>query len=272
MLLPATCRQHPDLLITRARPVFLHGCGLPEAWAGQAQWRVLETGFGLGLNFLATWQAWRTDPQRSRMLHFVSTDTCPVSPAELLQAAGRDPDLLPLAAQVCQQWHGLLAGFHRMVFEGGNVLLTLGIGDIKALLKEQSFEADAVYLGDVNPTHNPDIRDPYTLKAIARCCRRGTRLVSMAVTTNAIDSLTQCGFDVAKAPAIAPQPEHLQASFNPHWKPRKAARSSQPVQRIPQRCVVISAGLAGAACAASLTYGAFSAAPFLSFSRCARSS
>jgi tRNA 5-methylaminomethyl-2-thiouridine biosynthesis bifunctional protein len=187
------------------------------------------------------------------MLHFVSTDTCPVSPAELLQAAGRDPDLLPLAAQVCQQWHGLLAGFHRLVFEGGNVLLTLGIGDIKALLKEQSFEADAVYLGDVNPTHNPDIRDPYTLKAIARCCRRGTRLVSMAVTTNAIDSLTQCGFDVAKAPAIAPQPEHLQASFNPHWKPRKAARSSQPVQRTPQRCVVIGAGLAGAACAASFS-------------------
>ena len=27
--------------LEQARHVFLHGCGLPEAWAGQAQWRIL---------------------------------------------------------------------------------------------------------------------------------------------------------------------------------------------------------------------------------------
>ncbi|HEY0201457.1 MAG TPA: FAD-dependent cmnm(5)s(2)U34 oxidoreductase, partial [Burkholderiaceae bacterium] len=43
----------------QARHVFLGGCHLPAAWAGQRQWRILETGFGLGMNFLATWQAWR---------------------------------------------------------------------------------------------------------------------------------------------------------------------------------------------------------------------
>ena len=40
--------------LDQAHQVFLHGCGLPAAWAGQAQWRILETGFGFGLNFLVT--------------------------------------------------------------------------------------------------------------------------------------------------------------------------------------------------------------------------
>ena len=39
----------------QAELTFLAGCGLPEAWAAQPQWRILETGFGFGLNFLTTW-------------------------------------------------------------------------------------------------------------------------------------------------------------------------------------------------------------------------
>ena len=42
--------------LAQAQHVFLQGCGLPEAWAARAQWRVLETGFGLGLNFLAVFE------------------------------------------------------------------------------------------------------------------------------------------------------------------------------------------------------------------------
>ena len=54
--------------LNQAREVFLKGCGLPAAWAGQPQWTILETGFGLGLNFLVTWAAWKADPLRPRLL------------------------------------------------------------------------------------------------------------------------------------------------------------------------------------------------------------
>ena len=40
----------------QAEQVFVAGCGLPQAWQGQPQWRILENGFGLGLNFLVSWQ------------------------------------------------------------------------------------------------------------------------------------------------------------------------------------------------------------------------
>jgi tRNA 5-methylaminomethyl-2-thiouridine biosynthesis bifunctional protein len=45
--------------LEQARHVFLAGNDLPARWAGRWRFVILETGFGLGLNFLATWQAWR---------------------------------------------------------------------------------------------------------------------------------------------------------------------------------------------------------------------
>lgn len=37
--------------VAQAVTVFLAGCGLPQLWAGKDQFTILETGFGLGLNF-----------------------------------------------------------------------------------------------------------------------------------------------------------------------------------------------------------------------------
>jgi hypothetical protein len=49
----------------QARHVFLGGNDLPARWAGARVFTIVETGFGLGLNFLATWQAWRGDAARA---------------------------------------------------------------------------------------------------------------------------------------------------------------------------------------------------------------
>jgi len=236
--------------LDQAREVFLKGCGLPEAWGGQPQWTVLETGFGLGLNFLVTWAAWKADPQRPRMLHFVSTEAFPASAADVLRSAQTHAELIPFAEQLQAQLWGLLPGFHRLVFEGGRVLLTLCIGDAKAMLREQSFEADSVYLDGFSPQRNPDIWDVHTFKAVARCCRRGTRVATWTIARSVRDGLAQCGFAVKKVPGIPPKRDNLQGEFNPAWEPKKT--QPPPARRAPSSCMVIGAGLAGAAVAASL--------------------
>jgi tRNA 5-methylaminomethyl-2-thiouridine biosynthesis bifunctional protein len=236
--------------LEQAREVFLKGCGLPEAWGGQPQWTVLETGFGLGLNFLVTWAAWKADPHRPRLLHFVSTEAFPASAEDVLRSAQTHPELIPFAEQLQAQLWGLLPGFHRLVFEGGQVLLTLCIGDAKAMLREQSFEADSVYLDGFSPQRNPDIWDLHTFKAVSRCCRRGTRIATWTIARSVRDALAQCGFVVNKVPGIPPKRDNLQGEFNPAWEPKKSQPS--PARRAPSTCVVIGAGLAGAAVAASL--------------------
>ncbi|MGH8848494.1 MAG: tRNA (5-methylaminomethyl-2-thiouridine)(34)-methyltransferase MnmD, partial [Polaromonas sp.] len=207
--------------LSQAREVFLQGCGLPAAWAGQPQWTILETGFGLGLNFLVTWAAWKADPLRPRLLHFVSTEAFPASAEDVLRSAQTHPELLALAEQLQRQLWGLLPGFHRLAFEGGRVLLTLCIGDAKAMLREQSFEADSVYLDGFSPQRNPDLWDLHTFKAVARCCRRGTRVATWTVARSVRDALAQCGFVVKKTPGTPPKRDNLQGEFNPAWEPKK---------------------------------------------------
>lgn len=238
--------------LEQAQQVFLAGCGLPEAWRGQAQWRILETGFGLGLNFLVTWSNWKADPQRPGMLHFVSTEAYPASAEDVLRSATAHPDLLPLALQLKDQLWGLLPGFHRLVFEQGKVLLTICIGDTKSVLRQQAFKADSVYLDGFSPAKNPESWDLHAIKAVARCCRRGTRVASWTVARSVRDKLTQCGFLVEKTPGTPPKRDNLRAVFDPPWEPKQAARHAAVSTRQSDHCVVIGAGLAGAALAASL--------------------
>src|SRR5258706_1215918 len=73
--------------LAQADHVFLNGNQLPERWRGRETFVILETGFGLGLNFLATWQAWRRDPRGCPRLHFGFVGKHPVSPQKLRTAS-----------------------------------------------------------------------------------------------------------------------------------------------------------------------------------------
>ena len=112
--------------ISQAEYVFLAGNGLPERWQNQTQFTILETGFGLGNNFLATWAAWRKDPKRSQRLHFVSFEAHPFSAPDLaLMLQHTTPALQPLVEQLLAQWPVLVPGIHRLEFESGQLTLTL---------------------------------------------------------------------------------------------------------------------------------------------------
>lgn len=235
--------------LEQARQVFLRGCGLPAAWAGQAQWRILETGFGLGLNFLAAWRAWKDDPKRPRLLHVASIEAWPVSAQDIQRSAAGFPELRELADALAGQWWGLGPGFHRLVFEGGQVLLTLCVGDVQTVLRELDFSADSVFLDGFRPEANPQMWDLRTLKGVARLCRRGAGMASWTSVGEVRRNLAQCGFAVQKIPGVPPKRHNTQGVFDPAWQPKGA----RPVAGPPTgRCLVIGAGLAGAAVAASL--------------------
>ena len=218
--------------LEEARLVFLRGCGLPDAWASQPQWRILETGVGLGLNFLAAWQAWKEDAQRPRLLHHVCIDASPATAADLLRGVMAYPELVPLAQALAAQWHGLVPGVHRLVFEQGRVLLTLHVREAREVLRKEPFTVDSVFLG-------AQAWDLHTFKALARHCRRGTGVAARSLADDTRRDLAQCGFAL----------QHAGGVFSPAWEP-KARRPQRVVT--PGHCAVVGSGLAGASVAASL--------------------
>lgn len=207
------------------------------------QWRVLETDFACGLRFLQTWAAWRAQPQRSRMLHFVGLLTQAPSLETLCQTLPTHGPLRQLGEQLAAQWWGLLPGIHRLSFEQGQVLLTLYIGDTQNLLRRQPpLAADHICLSNADPADwNGD-----ALKNLARHCRRGTLLTAHG--TALAPALGKLGFEVLQQAATP----GLQARYNPAWEPRHRPDGFPAPLGQPGHCLVLGAGLAGAAAAASL--------------------
>ena len=187
---------------------------------GLPQRRILDTRFGQGQAFLAAWRAWKDDPQRPRILHYVAITEQPP------QADG-----LPDHAA----WDGLLPGVHRLVFESGHVLLTLCIGDTERMLRQLDFHADAVLL---------HAGAAINLKALARCCRRGTTIDLDDPSGALRPALEGHGFALQEADG-----GRLRGTFAPAWEPRGSKPKDDVV---PGNCIVIGAGLAGAAVAASM--------------------
>jgi tRNA 5-methylaminomethyl-2-thiouridine biosynthesis bifunctional protein len=228
-----------------AEPVAWRADGVPGPWAGRPQWCVLQVGFGVGLNFLAAWQAWRDDAQRPRMLHVVAIEPQPISRDDLLRAAS-DSQFAELAGLLAAQWHGLLPGFHRLSFDDGHVLLTLCIGDVQTMLRAQRFEADSIVLDGSGLESNPALWSPDTLKAVSRFARLGTHIASSNSAQAVGAALAQNGFTVQRST----DRDGLEGEFAPAWTVRRRTPVTEAVT--PGHCAVIGAGLAGAAVAASL--------------------
>jgi len=212
--------------LAQSRHVFLQGCGLlgPQAlWRDQPQWTLLETGFGLGLNFLATWAAWRADPHRPRHLHFVSVEAFPVTAEDLIRSVTHWPELQPLAATLAQHWWGLLEGVHRLDLDDGQVHLTLGIGSAEHRLPQLSLQADSVFLDGFSPDVNPELWSTSVLSQVAAHCRAGTRLSTWSVTRSVRETLISLGFQVERVPGLPPKRHALTACYQP------PANTPQPV-------------------------------------------
>jgi tRNA 5-methylaminomethyl-2-thiouridine biosynthesis bifunctional protein len=233
--------------LSQARDVFVGGCGLPEAWRGAPRWCVLETGFGLGLNFLCTWAAWRNDPQRPALLHYVATEAFPASAADVRRNAASHADLMPLGEELGDAWWGLEPGTHRLALDGGRVLLTLLIGDSTASLRGLGRFADSVFLDGFSPDRNPDMWSGDALRAVARCCRRDARLSTWTVARPVRDGLASAGFEVKKVEGVPPKRHNLQARLV-HLPSRHVDEKAL----LAGDAVIVGAGLAGAAVARAL--------------------
>jgi tRNA 5-methylaminomethyl-2-thiouridine biosynthesis bifunctional protein len=237
----------------QARGVYLQGCGLldtPSCWAGREQFTVLETGFGLGVNFLATWAAWRADPQRCARLDYVSLELHPVRAADLLRHA--PPELQPLAVELAAQWPPPVRGLHGLVLDEGRVRLLLAFGDAAELAPKLKLAADALYLDGFTPARNPAMWTPELFRALVRLSKPGARAASYTVAHAVQKGLGQAGFEVELQPGWGGKQQRLQATFNPIWKRTRHTLPALWPAALPRHAVVIGAGLSGAACAHAL--------------------
>jgi tRNA 5-methylaminomethyl-2-thiouridine biosynthesis bifunctional protein len=231
--------------LQQARHVFIGGNNLPERWQGRGRFVILETGFGIGLNFLTTWQAWRDDPQRCRRLHFVSAEKHPFTLADLVTLHRRWPELTELAGQLQHVWPLPTAGFQRLHLDDGRVTLTLLLGDAANTLRSLNARADAIYLDGFSPAKNPELWSPALLQNLTRLVADDATLATWSVSGAVRDSLSSEAWLLEKRPGFGHKRDMLCG--------RRELPAVQPPHEPPHRhAIVIGAGIAGCTVAASL--------------------
>ena len=235
--------------LAQAQYVFLEGNGLPERWQRRRVFTVLETGFGMGINFLATWAAWRADPARCERLHFVSTEIHPFSRADLLRAYAAtvvDASIVSLGQTLADAWPMLVPGTHRLEFEGGRVTLTLAFGDAVDTLPTLWLRADAFYLDGFAPAKNPELWTPAIFKSLARLAGEDATFSTYTSSGDVKRALTQTGFEYRKIEGFGWKRAMLLGRFAPRWRVRRHEPPT-PLAIHERHAVVVGAGLAGCA-------------------------
>ena len=196
--------------------------------ACQTNWHALETEFGRGDSFLETIKAWRTNLNSPRTLFFTAF-------------ASETPTELPTElAQVC---FGLLPGVHRILFEGGQIQLTLCVGVVPLIAKEIDIAADSLCIGKL---------EAWGAKTLSRLCQLGSQIKWLDAQEATVQEMVLAGF------CLTPNvPTASTATYSPPWKIKTSLRqrtsvahSAKPSQSVD--AVVIGAGLAGSAVAHSL--------------------
>ena len=236
--------------------VFLQGNRLSQRFEqlpAQHSFTIAETGFGTGLNFLATWQLWQqTSKQTNTWLHFVSTEKHPLTPQDLQRALALWPTLAPYAQQLLAQYPPLVAGWHRLVFAEANISLTLIMGDANELLPQLSAQVDAWFLDGFAPDKNPDFWQLELLQHIAKLSQTGTTLSTFSAAGVVKRALEQVGFSVVKQKGFGRKREMITATLTqaiartPNWL------DTPPPLTSNKQALIIGAGIAGLSCARAL--------------------
>ncbi|MDQ4427038.1 tRNA (5-methylaminomethyl-2-thiouridine)(34)-methyltransferase MnmD, partial [Thalassolituus sp.] len=158
--------------LEETRYVFLKQNGLPQRWQShQAPFRIIETGFGTGLNFLATWQAFLSTRGKNNWLHFTSIEKFPLSREQLQKALALWPELSELSEKLIEAYPPALKGFHTLKWPDERVSLTLIFDDVHAALPQLNGPVDAWFLDGFAPAKNPAMWSDALFSEIRRISR-----------------------------------------------------------------------------------------------------
>ncbi|MBV7524184.1 tRNA 5-methylaminomethyl-2-thiouridine biosynthesis bifunctional protein MnmC [Pseudomonas fluorescens] len=247
--------------LDETRYVFIEQNRLAERFAALPEGGRLvigETGFGTGLNFLCAWQVFEQHAAAGARLHFVSVEKYPLSPADLQRALALWPELKVFADQLLEQYVAIHQGFQRLTLDHGRVTLTLLIGDALEQLPQLDAQIDAWFLDGFAPAKNPDMWTAELFAELARLAAPGASISTFTSTGWVRRLLNAAGFKMKRTPGIGHKWEILRGEFLgwPRETPAPALDKPWFARPAPltgeRQALVIGAGLAGCASAASL--------------------
>ena len=189
--------------------VFLHGNRLPERFAALRAgdvFRVGETGFGTGLNFLGCRRLFQRCAPAGARLVFRSVEAWPLAPQELRAALALWPTLQQAAGDPLGRWPPAPG----QAIDFGAVRLELDLADVAdALPTWHEAQIDAWFLDGFAPAKNPQMWSDAVLAQVARASRPGATVATYTSAGHVRRRLQAVGFTMRRVPGHGRKREML---------------------------------------------------------------
>lgn len=265
----------PEQGLAESDYVFLQHNQLADRWqqlpanTPNKIFTIAETGFGTGLNFLASWRLWEQTAPANWQLHYVSTEKHPLTPEDLARALGALPELAHWVQPLLANYPLMIAGQHLLKFQHGRVNLHLLLGDTCDGLEQLRISdhpaygnsgptINAWFLDGFAPSRNPSMWNDTLYRLIRDLSEAGTTLATFTAASEVRRGLERQGFSLSRPKGFGTKRNMLcgvlssisSPTSNNHSK-RDQNRAVAPwyinKERRPtgKRVAVIGAGLAG---------------------------
>ncbi|MCF6776723.1 bifunctional tRNA (5-methylaminomethyl-2-thiouridine)(34)-methyltransferase MnmD/FAD-dependent 5-carboxymethylaminomethyl-2-thiouridine(34) oxidoreductase MnmC [Thiotrichales bacterium 19X7-9] len=220
------------------------------------QFVIAETGFGTGLNFLATAKLWQQTAAKTSKLIYYSAEKYPLTKKDLEQALSLWPQLNKLSNQ-------LIKGYPNTLYEGNfpiqiadNITLVLLLGDALDVFKQMDIKVDAWFLDGFAPSKNESMWRDSLFTEIAKLSKNNTTFATFTAASIVRKGLETCGFSVLKDKGFGIKREMLYGDYKtkkqsiPKTKPWfMPKQKKQTINHV----AIIGGGLAGCALAYELS-------------------
>ncbi len=230
------------------RHVFLDGININQIDHDSSKpYIIVETGFGTGLNFLATWKAWR-DAKIKAPLYFISIEGHPLHEDVLTRSHAQFPILAEQSSTLIKHIPPPSPGHHLRHFDNGHITLLLIYDDILSGLKSLMSTVDAWYLDGFTPSKNPEMWSVSVFDQIKRLSDQGTKLATFTAAGFVRRGLSNRGFAMQKRAGFQKKRECLCGIFE---KTRDSTQSKNilhmnKINTAYSKTIVLGAGFAGA--------------------------
>ena len=182
--------------LAETRHVFLDGNDLPARFGGHIH--IAELGFGTGLNFLTTVQAWISTGRKGTFL-FTSFEGFPLTADAACTAHAAFPELGDLAPQLLSIWDGAMEG--PAIYAPG-VTLEVITGDVRETLPAWNAQADAWFLDGFSPAKNPEMWEADVMRSVADHTAPQGTIATYTAAGHVRRALEEAGLTVTRTPGF----------------------------------------------------------------------
>lgn len=268
----------------QSEAIFIQGNDiLTRLMVAKETFTIVETGFGTGLNFLLTLQAYQKIQQTHgeshdisqsehlpqttlAKLNFISVEKYPLSKAQLAKSLHALPQLTDFTELLLAQYPDVKCEINDNAIENktefcasffdGQVKLTVIIDDAASSLSKlntgRSGLVDAWYLDGFSPAKNPEMWSEKLFKQIGRLSKPQASIATFTVAGFVKRQLQDIGFRTQKKTYIGKRHEIMTGIFQQNPNSNKGYQLRPRITK-PQHVSIIGGGIASACAALALT-------------------